>query len=252
MTTNALFMTPRLCSAGIVALLFSAGIRDANAQDDGSDAAGDLTPKRYNIDRYKSIWSERSPFEIIVEEEAAPEPEEPPFEDYSLAGYFKRGNVWHVTVVNTKDPKEKHYLESGQVSKDGFELLNFKPERNYKNSEVVVRRGGKSGSIGFDEKRLSKQAVGTSGTPFGKGGKPDPNQQARGRQPAAPPAANAPNTPAVPGAQPGKADAAAQIRQMLQNRANQNQNQNQAQGGGGNRGEGERQPRRRVILPPSR
>ena len=252
MKTNLLRNAHSLASLAIACLAVCIGdcalAQTPGTAADTPDQLEDLTPKRYKIDRYKSIWAERSPFEIIVEDEGPPVDEDPPFEDYSLAGYSKRGNVWHVTVVNIKDPKEKHYLESGQVSKEGFELLNFKPERNYKKSEVVVRRGGKSGSIGFDEKRL-RPSTGAKGSPIGNA-KSQPNakskNQPRGR--TQPNTARKPGTPATTGGAK-KNDAAAQIRQMLQNRANQSQ----ARGGGGTSTQGaQKKPRRRVILPPSR
>ena len=225
------------------------------AQDAGGNATPveaeslDLTPKRYKLDRYTRIWAERSPFEIIVEDTGEQEPEDPPFEDYALAGYSKRGNIWRATVVNLKDPKEKHYLESGKVSPDGFELLNFKVDRNYRKSEVVVRRSGKSGAIGFSEKRM-KPATFAKGVPAAS----KSGAKSKAKTPGRPNATNTAAKTARPG-QPnaaanktagGKSDAAAQIRQMLQNRASSNKTSTSSQGGS------KRQPRRRVILPPSR
>ena len=213
------------------------------------------------MDRYESIWADRSPFEIIVEEQGEPEEVPPPFEDYSLAGYSKRGDIWRVTVVNIKDPKEKHHLETGKVTPEGFELLNVNPERNYKETEIVVRRGGKSGPIGFSDKYV-KPASFAGGKPAGAPkvvGKPrrnnpnqpnQPNQRNQPNQPnqAAPPGlGNQPQAPGNAAAGNEKADAAAKIRKMLQNRAGG------ANNAAGNAQEGaKREPRRRVILPPSR
>jgi hypothetical protein len=224
----------------------------AQDNDDTAGAAAemaDLTPKRYKMNRYESIWAERSPFEIIVEDEGPVVDETPPFEDYTLAGYSKRGNVWRVTVVNLKDPKEKHYLETGKVTEDGFELLNVKAERNYRKTEVVVRRGGKSGAILFNDKYLKPAtfaggksvggAVGAKQAPRAKAGQAAKGVPALGNQPQAPAAAAAGNN---------KTDAAAQIRQMLQNRANSSNNNRASTTQQGSR----REPRRRVILPPKR
>ncbi|MGK0185929.1 MAG: hypothetical protein ACI9R3_001712 [Verrucomicrobiales bacterium] len=226
------------------ALLPIQNVAAQNEAEASTDGLVDLTPKRYKVDRYKSIWTERSPFEIIVDEEPEVIDEDPPFEDYSLAGYSKRGNVWRVTVVSVKDPKEKHYLETGSVSKEGFELLNFEPDRNYKKSEIVVRRGGKSGKIGFNDKQLkpSSFAKGSParGTPPKKATTKtgQTNQTAKGKpgQPAANNKATAKKT-----------DAAAQIRAMLQNRSSGKTDSNAT-----TQSTSKRQPRRRVILPPSR
>ena len=137
------------------------------AQDDG----GDLTPKRFGLDRYKKIWADRSPFEIIIDEPPVVDEGPPPFEDYSLTGYYKRGNVWHVTLVNMKDPKEKHHIATGKKAGPGeFELVSFKAERNYKNSMATVSMNGKTDTVGFNEKRL-KPGTGIKGALTG-GNKP--------------------------------------------------------------------------------
>lgn len=233
--------------AALSGALFS--IDHVAAQDPATvDASGlpDLTPKRYKVDRYRSISAERSPFEIIVEEPKEEPPEDPPFEDYSLAGYSKRGNVWRVTVVSIKDPKEKHYLETGKVSDEGFELLNFEPAKNYKKSEIVVRRGGKSGKIGFSEKRL-KAPTFAKGKP-GLSKAPNKNTKATAGRTNATPAR--PGQPANTANSGKKTDAAAQIRAMLQNRANSNGARNRGSTNATQQSTSKRQPRRRVILPP--
>ncbi|MEZ5325548.1 MAG: hypothetical protein R3F19_10840 [Verrucomicrobiales bacterium] len=228
----------------------------AQDSEDTNGAAAelpDLTPKRYKMNRYESIWAERSPFEIIVEDEGPVVDEPPPFEDYTLAGYSKRGNVWRVTVVNLKDPKEKHYLETGKVTEDGFELLNVKQERNYRKTEIVVRRAGKSGNIGFSDKYLKpatfaggKSVGGAVGgakqAPRGKPGRAAQGVPGLGNQP------QAPATAAAAAGNNNKTDAAAQIRQMLQNRANGSNNGRASTTQQGSK----REPRRRVILPPKR
>jgi hypothetical protein len=218
----------------------------------------DLNPKRYEVRRYESIWSGRSPFEIEVEEELDPADVVNPLEDYSLAGYYKRGPVYHVTIVHNKDPKDKHQLESGKPSESGFELLQFVPGENYKKSIIRVRQAGLVGEIGFDEKRL-KPATGVKGGGInapargknkpGSQAKPQPGRNARQPGKAVPGKA--------PGAKQNNSAAAKQIREMLKNRANTGGSRAGGRGGdrtntSGNTSGAKKKPRRRVILPPSR
>ena len=243
MMRSLLLLAP--VAGGVIAAATLVGTVSAQ----GDAPPPNLNPKRYKVDRYKSIWQGRSPFEIIVEEEEIEEEIENPLEDYAMAGYYKRGTVYHVTIVNKKDPADKHFLTSGKPTEEGFELLKFTPGENYKKSSIKVRRAGLVGDIGFDEKRL-KPATGIAGGINRQSGSSKARTGQNKPQPGR--TSNAPGA-VKPGQKPGSSntrnnsEAAKQIREMLKNRAS-------SRGGGttSKTSSTKREPRRRVILPPSK
>jgi hypothetical protein len=126
--------------------------------DEASAERESLEPKRYPFERYEQIWSARSPFELPQGPPPPRPPGPPPFKDYSLLGYSKRGTQVTVTLVHKKT-KEREKLIHGEANFHGFELVSFKTEWNYRNTIVTVSKNGEVGEIGFEKKDGPKHSV---------------------------------------------------------------------------------------------
>jgi hypothetical protein len=248
----------------------------AAAQVPGAPAA---EPERFNaepysLDSFSNIWS-KSPFafEIVVDGETEEGPG--PFDDLALMGFSQEGDVYYATLFNQKDLKgPRVVVNTAGPNEDGYKLVRVERGSTYKETRVLIEKGGESDFIGYDEKRLATKPTGAVG---GQNPVLARNQNQQQQQQALQAQLQQQQQQQQQGQQPGGIDqggartlnpaAAAnnnaqqsrnEVIQRLLERARQNQEnanvqgqgQGQGEGRGQNRG-GDTQRRRRVVLPPA-
>ena len=170
-------------------------------------------PAKKSLWKYRKLWEQslvtKKP---VIEEEKVEEVSE--LDDYALGGYSKTPQGYFVSLINTKDPKERLTIGPGIPGSQSYEVLKVKADPlNFTKAEVLIKAGGKQKWIAYDEKSLTI------------------------RQPAARPASNRPNN----------------NRAANQNQNQQQNNRNANNPAAANSNATKRQPRvRRVPVPPKK
>lgn len=115
-------------------------------------------PQKDPLTKYRQLWeaslvTEKPTIEPDEEEEAPTE-----LDDYVLGGWTQTSQGYLVSLINTKNPKERRTIAPGMPNKGGYQVLEVKRDpMNYKSSEVLVKVGSAQKWIGYEEKFLTLQ-----------------------------------------------------------------------------------------------
>jgi len=113
-------------------------------------ASADAPSKQPNS-RYMALWKDS----LFTTKPPPPdEVEDKTFDDWTLVGVAKTPTGPRVTLLNKKDRTKRITISNGK-SVQGFEVVSVNMSRNYKESTVKIRAGGKVGEIRVDEKMSS-------------------------------------------------------------------------------------------------
>lgn len=162
-------------------------------------------PKKVPETRYSSLWM-NSPF-TSKPPPAESAPVANPLEDYALIGVSPIGEAkFRVTVINKKSPEERIYVETGKENGEGFAIKSVnKKKGDPLSTTVVMTSGNKTGTLKFDEKLLTLAAAPAAPVPGHQPGQP--GQPGNPNQPQVQP------IPGQPAGQPAGANGANTIRQ---------------------------------------
>ena len=123
-------------------------------------------PEQPRVMQYSRLWT-NSPFTIKPAQEAvaAASPLE---RDWMLGSIRPSGNGYSVTLINTKDRKNRVRFIPGFSSGD-FKLLEVKQDPNSsKQSKVLISKGSQKGWITYDEKLIKVRVAAASKKPTKK------------------------------------------------------------------------------------
>lgn len=120
-----------------------------------AQAYGDI-PKKPPLTRYTGLWS-NSPFT------SKPAPEtvaavNNPLEDFTLTGIAPVPGGYRITIVNKKNPEDKHVIEPGGSSDFKLVSVNRNPEVSL-GTKVVLSAGGTEGTVSFEPDLISLKAA---------------------------------------------------------------------------------------------
>jgi hypothetical protein len=183
----------------------------------GALLANAQAPRKEPLTKYRQLWEEslvtEKPDPPEVVEEAAPSE----LDDYVLGGWTQTSQGYLVSLINSKNPKERLTIAPGMPNKGGYQVIDVKRDPlNYKSSQVLIQLGSDQKWIGYEEKFLTLQ-------------QPPAAQQNRNQK------------------------AAQQAAQQAARQRNQNQPPNPAAANNQQNKPGQRQPRvRRVPVPPKK
>ncbi|MEM9478508.1 MAG: hypothetical protein AAGA58_02475 [Verrucomicrobiota bacterium] len=236
-----------------------------------ADSDGFL-PQAHAPSRYTATWSS-SPFEREILPPPPAAPAVNPFDGFSVAGYFKVGEKYRVTLVDKKNQK-KFVTSDPADSEDGMHVIKVTRNGTQPSATMVtLRRGTEEADVGYDSKRVGAAPKGLpiQKAPAQPGNRAAAaNSQARGAPPnpassayrggavlprntqqnaAAPQAAPAQPAQAQPAAQQNT-QAQAANQQLIEHLRAAAQRSN-TQGATNNNNNSSRPQRRRVVLPPT-
>ncbi|MBK1833900.1 hypothetical protein [Roseibacillus ishigakijimensis] len=115
-------------------------------------------PRKDPLNKYRQLWDNS-----LVTEKPVVDPgpvEAPPNEldDYVLAGWTQTGNGYLVSLINTKDPKERQTIAPGMPNEKNFQVLDVKRDpTNYKSTQILITMGPHKRWIGYEDKFLTLQ-----------------------------------------------------------------------------------------------
>lgn len=115
-------------------------------------------PRKDPLTKYRQLWekslvTEKPP---PPEEEAVEEVSE--LDDYVLGGWTQTSQGYLVSLINSKNPKERLTIAPGMPNKGGYQVVDVKRDpMNYKASQVLIQLGTNKKWIGYEEKFLTLQ-----------------------------------------------------------------------------------------------
>ena len=160
----------------------------------GSVLASAQAPRKDPLTKYRKLWEKSL---VTVPPPPPPKEEEEkitPLDDYVLGGWTKTSQGYLVSLINSKNPKERVTIAPGMPNKAGYQVVEIKRDPlNYKSSEVLIQIGVDKKWIGYEEKFLTLQQPPAAKTNKNAAAKKTATQQAaqraaqqRGQQPPVP------------------------------------------------------------------
>lgn len=124
----------------------------------GSLAASAQGPRKEPLNKYSQLWENslvtEKPDPPVTTKEQAPNQ----LDDYVLGGWTQTSQGYLVSLINSKNPKDRLTIAPAMPNKGGFQVLDVKRDPfNYKASEVLVQVGSDQKWIGYEEKFLTLQ-----------------------------------------------------------------------------------------------
>lgn len=115
-------------------------------------------PRKDALSKYRQLW-EKS-LVTIKPDPPEKEVEELPSEldDYVLGGWSQTSQGYLVSLINSKDPKDRLTIAPGMPNRGGYQVLDVKRDpMNYKSSQVLIQLGANQKWIGYEDKFLTLQ-----------------------------------------------------------------------------------------------
>lgn len=124
----------------------------------GCVVASAQAPRKDPLTKYRQLWETSLVTEKpVIEKEAGPPPVSP-LDDYVLGGWTQTSQGYLVSLINSKNPKERLTIAPGMPNKGGYQVIEVKRDpMNYKASEVLIQIGTDKKWIGYEEKFLTLQ-----------------------------------------------------------------------------------------------
>ncbi|MGJ8724358.1 MAG: hypothetical protein ACSHYB_07365 [Roseibacillus sp.] len=124
----------------------------------GSVLASAQAPRKDPLTKYRQLW-EKS---LVTVPPPPPEKEEvvkvTELDDYVLGGWTQTSQGYLVSLINSKNPKERITIAPGMPNKGGYQVVEVKRDpMNYKSSEVLIQMGSDKKWIGYEDKFLTLQ-----------------------------------------------------------------------------------------------
>ena len=124
----------------------------------GSVFASAQAPRKNPLTKYRQLW-EKS---LVTVPPPPPEKEEvekvTELDDYVLGGWSQTSQGYLVSLINSKNPKERITIAPGMPNKGGYQVVDVKRDpMNYKSSEVLIQVGSDQKWIGYEDKFLTLQ-----------------------------------------------------------------------------------------------
>ena len=135
-------------------------------------------PRKDALTKYRQLW-EKS---LVTEKPAPPEKEEEEvpseLDDYVLGGWSQTSQGYLVSLINSKNPKERLTIAPGMPNRAGYQVLDVKRDPlNYKSSQVLVQLGTNQKWIGYEDKFLTLQQPASAQRKRAAQAKPKTTQQ---------------------------------------------------------------------------
>jgi hypothetical protein len=153
---------------GLMPIAQDANAQGAKASAPANEAEIETTgffPQTYRLDRHEKTWA-ASPFSREVLPPPPPEVKRgpDPWEDWRLSSVDRFGGIYR---VGFRDKKNKlHRFKVGEENEDGIMISKVESNGRLKDTVIHLAGGSRTGTIGFDPKRLS---MATKGAPAPKG-----------------------------------------------------------------------------------
>lgn len=112
-------------------------------------------PRKDSLTKYRQLWEASLVTVKPVIEAPAPEDETTPLDDYTLGGYTRTTQGYFVSLINTKDPKDRLTIAPGVPGSQAYEVLEVKTDpSNFTSAQVLIKVGNQQKWLSYDEKHL--------------------------------------------------------------------------------------------------
>lgn len=130
-----------------------------------SFSLGAEPPRKHPLTKYRQLWDQSLVTVKPLPDEPDSTPAPTPLDDFVLGGWTKTDSGYVVSLINTKDRKNRVTIAPGMPVPTGFEGVQVRDVRrnpsNYTKTEVLVAVGGQERWIGYDDKFLTLQRPAT-------------------------------------------------------------------------------------------